>query len=294
MLTAEQIQRYKTDGFIVVPDVYEPDFVRRMQQVVDGLVERSRGIAQHDATFDLEPGHSAERPKVRRIKTPHKVDPVFTEAYRHPKLIAIMRDLLGPNVRMMNSKLNLKEAGDGSPVEWHQDWAFYPHTNDDILAVGVMIDDCRMENGPLLLLPGTHTGPTFNHHHADGYFVGAMDPEASGLDYSKAVPCVGRAGSISIHHVRAVHGSAENTSPDPRRLLLYQIMAADAWPLTGVPDLADHESRMMCGESTIEPRMVPVPTRMPQPPAPNQGSIYENQTSAKNRFFKRAGETTAA
>jgi phytanoyl-CoA hydroxylase len=71
-------------------------------------------------------------------------------------------------------------------------------------------------------------------------------------------------------------------------------MAADAWPLTGVPDLADYESRMMCGRSTIEPRIVPAPVRMPQPPAPHQGSIYENQSSAKNRFFKRAGEKTVA
>ena len=44
----------------------------------------------------------------------------------------------------------------GSPVEWHQDWAFYPHTNDDLLAVGVMLDDMELENGPLLVLPGTH------------------------------------------------------------------------------------------------------------------------------------------
>jgi hypothetical protein len=36
----------------------------------------------------------------------------------------------------------------GSPVEWHQDWAFYPHTNDDVLATGIYLDDCDLDNGP--------------------------------------------------------------------------------------------------------------------------------------------------
>ena len=44
----------------------------------------------------------------------------------------------------------MKSAQYGSPVEWHQDWAFYPHTNDDILAIGVMLDDMTLENGTWL------------------------------------------------------------------------------------------------------------------------------------------------
>jgi phytanoyl-CoA hydroxylase len=43
----------------------------------------------------------------------------------------------------------MKSAGYGAPVEWHQDWAFYPHTNDDLAAVGIMLDDCDLENGPI-------------------------------------------------------------------------------------------------------------------------------------------------
>ena len=49
-------------------------------------------------------------------------------------------------------------------MEWHQDWAFYPHTNDDILAVGVMLDDTTVENGAMYVLLGTHKGPTFDRH----------------------------------------------------------------------------------------------------------------------------------
>ena len=51
----------------------------------------------------------------------------------------------------------MKSAGYGSPVEWHQDWAFYPHTNDDVLATGIYLDDCDMDNGPLLVCPARIT-----------------------------------------------------------------------------------------------------------------------------------------
>ena len=123
-------------------------------------------------------------------------------------------------------------------MEWHQDWAFYPHTNDDLLAVGVMLDDCTSDNGPLLVVPGTHRGPTFDHHtgdhHAGRYFCGAIDPAAIRDEIARAVPLTARAGSMSFHHVRLVHGSAQNVSSLPRTLLLYEYGAADAWPLMGV------------------------------------------------------------
>ncbi|MFO0004491.1 MAG: phytanoyl-CoA dioxygenase family protein, partial [bacterium] len=99
--------------------------------------------------------------------------------------------LWGPDIRYDHSKLNLKSAGFGSPVEWHQDWAFYPHTNDDLAAVGVMMDDMRLENGPLLCIPGSHRGPVFDHHDPQGIFCGALDPSKAAVDYAGAVPCLG-------------------------------------------------------------------------------------------------------
>jgi ectoine hydroxylase-related dioxygenase (phytanoyl-CoA dioxygenase family) len=201
-------------------------------------------------------------------------------------MISILKALLGRDIRLHGSKLNVKAPKYGSPVEWHQDWAFYPHTNDDILAIGVMLDDVELENGPLLVMPGSHRINRVWDHHLDGRFCGAMDPTKSPeLDYSKAVPCVGKAGSCSFHHVRLVHGSAQNTSDKPRQLLLYECTAADAWPLVNFKDLDEFNSRMISGEPTLEPRTEKVPIRMPLPPALAQGSIYENQTALRNRFF---------
>jgi hypothetical protein len=113
-----------------------------------------------------------------------------------------------------------------------------------------------------------------------------MDPLRREVDYSAAVPLTGRAGSITVHHVRAVHGSAPNTSPKERRLLLFQFRAADAWPLLGFPDgIEKYDELMVAGASSLEPRLAAVPVRLPLPPADLQGSIYENQKGLKNKFF---------
>jgi ectoine hydroxylase-related dioxygenase (phytanoyl-CoA dioxygenase family) len=286
MLNQAQLNAYRDDGFLVIPRVFDADTVGRMRAAVERLIGEAHGLTAHDARYDLDPTHTPDRPKVRRIKQPHLADPVFDEVMRNPTLIGWLAQLLPSGVRLKSSKLNMKEGGGGAPVEWHQDWAFYPHTNDDVLAVGVMLDDCRMENGPLLLLPGSHKGPVYDHH-SDGCFCGAMDPAACDIDFGKAVASTGPAGSISIHHARLVHGSAENVSPDPRRLLLFEFTAADAWPLLGIGTLEEFDSRLLAGSPTIAPRLADVPVRMPLPPAPHQGSIYENQTTLKNRFFGR-------
>lgn len=287
MLSQAQIDEYNEIGAIVVPNVLTPDEVRALGQVTDGFVHRARGLTSHSDIYDLEDSHSADQPRVRRIKAAHLHDPAYAALTRHPKIIAVLRALWGPDIRFDTAKLNMKCAGYGAPVEWHQDWAFYPHTNDDLAAVGVMFDDMAVENGPLLIIPGSHKGPIFDHH-ADGRFCGAMDPARRDVDHRKAIALTGQAGSITVHHVRAVHGSAPNVSANDRRLLLFQFRAADAWPILGFPDGIEAFDALMVAGQTRQPRLAAAPVRLPLPPARLQGSLYENQKGMKSRFFETA------
>ncbi len=287
MITDADIARYHETGYLVVPDVIEPAMLARLRGALDALVADAASVTEHTDVYDLEPGHTPASPKVRRIKLPHSHTPVFWELAQYPRMVAILEKLLGPSgVRLQSSKINLKSPHYGSPVEWHQDWAFYPHTNDDMLAVGVMLDDAFMENGPLMVVPGSHKGPTWDHH-SGGYFCGAMDPTRREVDFESAVQLMGKAGSMSFHHVRLVHGSAQNVSDKPRRLLLYEFSAGDAFPLMGIKDWDQYNRNLVSGTVINTPRIVPAPVRMPLPPAPFQGSIYENQSTAQNKYFQR-------
>jgi len=277
VLSDKDIEFYHDQGYLVVPDVLSEAEVARLRTACDEMVESAREVTEHTEVYDLEDSHTPNAPRIRRIKTPDRWHDAFAAMVAQDKIVAIMADLIGPSVRFDISKLNMKDPGGGAPVEWHQDWAFYPHTNDDLCAVGIMIDDMTLDNGPLMVVPGSHKGPVYDHH-AHGRFCGAITDPAVDSEYAKAVPVTGKAGSISIHHVRILHGSTANQSGQPRRLLLHQYRAADAWPMVIMPsDWETYEGQMVSGESTLEPRMEKVPVRLPFPPAENQGSIYENQ-----------------
>lgn len=295
-LNRDQVETYDRDGFLIVENVLSDREVAELQRVTDSFVETSRGISEHDDIYDLEPDHSSDNPRVRRIKTPHIRHPVYEGVMRHPAILSILQQVVNPSLRLQGSKLNMKPPGNGAAVEWHQDWAFHPHTNDDLCAVGVMMDDCELENGPLLCIPGSHKGP-IHDHHSDGHFAGAIDPEASGIDFDQAVACTGKAGSISVHHVRTMHGSAVNTSPKPRRLLLFMYRAADAWPLVGPErNWDDWTGALLCGDDDpLAPRLSDVPVRLPYPKARSEGSIYEIQRNAgKTYFAAQAGQVAAS
>jgi phytanoyl-CoA hydroxylase len=291
MLSAAARETYRRDGFVVLPEILTPTEVDGLRRVTEQFVHQARRVAANDEIYDLDDTHSSAEPRVRRIKTPHLFAPEYARAARHPRIVAALQDLWG-SVRFDTGKLNMKSAGYGAPVEWHQDWAFYPHTNDDLAAVGIMLDDCDLENGPMLVLPGSHLGPVYDHHGPDGRFCGAFDPGACGLDVSGAVACLGKAGSLTIHHVRAVHGSATNFSGNDRRFLLFQYRAADAWPLLGFKDgIEKFDELLLAGAPTLMPRLAAVPVRLPLPPAEHQGSIYENQRATGRRFFATAPVT---
>lgn len=283
-LTPHQLEQYREEGYVIIEGVVDEATCQLMREALAEWVERSRSVNTHDDTYDLEPGHTAKDPRVRRIKTPHLHHPLFREFLQVEKFKRITQDLLGENVRLHNAKLNVKAPHFGSPVEWHQDWAFYPHTNDDVTAAGIMLDDTRVDNGAMFVIPGTHRGEIFNHHGPDGYFCGAIDPETAALDFNQAVACEGPAGSVTFHHARTVHGSAQNTSDRARGLLLYEMMAADAYPLLSKEDWPTFTHRLIYGAETNHARLRDVPVRMPLPPAKHQGSIYENQMSSKRYF----------
>ena len=190
MLTAEQKRRYDEDGFIIVEDVVTPDQLARLQSVTRALIDASREVGDSNEVYDLDRGHGPDSPRLTRIKLPHLRDPVFHEVLTASGVTEVLTDLLGPDVLIQTSKLNTKAPGGGAAVEWHQDWAFYPHTNDDMLAVGLMLEDVDEANGPLMAIPGTQKGPGLEHF-ANGAFCGAIDPDDPLFERDKAVTLTG-------------------------------------------------------------------------------------------------------
>lgn len=96
------VDRYRRDRFVVVADLFEAE------------------------NNELEPNHSAERPRVRRIRTLLRQHLTFARAVRLRALLVLLRPLLGPAIQFDTSKLSVEVEKSGSPVEWHQGWARLP------------------------------------------------------------------------------------------------------------------------------------------------------------------------
>ena len=292
MLTQDQKDFYAENGYLKVENAVSPEQLERLRAITAGLIEASRAVSQSDEVYDLDRGHGPDSPRLTRIKVPHMQDPYYWEVLRQSAMTEVLGDLLGPDTVLLTSKLNTKAPGGGRAVEWHQDWAFYPHTNDDLLAFGLMLEDVDADNGPLMVVPGTHRGPVLSHH-VNGVFAGAIDPDDPLFEKDRIVTLTGKAGDLTVHHVRLLHGSAPNVSDRPRFILFYEIASADAWPILGAGAYfhalgqrrfwADLKERVITGAPCVVPRVEPVPVVMPLPPAPDNSSIFKTQESAGAR-----------
>ena len=300
MIKEDQVKSFKEKGYLVIENLLPENILKDLQKITEDFVEKSKFIKENDLIFDLSDDHTPENPVVRRLKDPHLNHSVYSDIIKNNLITDVVSKLIGNNIRLEHTKLNFKSAKGGEAIEWHQDWAFYPHTNDDIVEVGIFLDDCGNENGPLLCVPGSHKGP-IDDHHQNGYFIGAVDPSKSHYNLETAEPIVAKAGSISVHHVRCLHGSRKNNSEKSRRVLFAGYCAADAWPLRGILDsgikpntskgdfvgnvYSAFRERMIKGKSSLVARVEANPVRMPYPPSPNIGSIYENQKEVLGRSF---------
>lgn len=280
--------QYDQQGYLVVENLFPGAMIEKLQRETAGFVAHVAAGQLEDDLLDTFENDNGVR-QLRRIISPEKFAPIYNKAMRYGPLVDLVSHLLGGTVRFDHGKLNFKPPSGGAAVEWHQDWAFYPQTNDDMLAIGIMLEDCTMENGPLMVVPGSHKDTVYDHHQ-NGYFVGGINSNLLGAVLEDAVALTAPAGSISVHHVRTLHGSTTNHSDKNRPLLLYNYVAVDAFPVFHSFEWEEFNSRILKGEPTFEPRVEAVPIRVPNPtPKPKDeyatGSLFDLQKGMEGALY---------
>lgn len=289
MLTPGQIDAYRTDGYVVVRSALPERSVVRLREAADGFAEQARRLTGDTDVIELDDSDTfAGGPaRVRRIKSPHLHHETFSAMLVHPPFLDMVEGLIGADIRWHHTKLNAKHPGGSGHVEWHADWGYYPHTNDDLLEISIALDPSTEASGCLKVIPGSHLEPLLDHTE-NGRFVGAV-PVGS-FDPAAAVSIELEPGDISIHHVRLLHGSGPNRSRRQRRLLLQGYAAADAWPLmaqhqpSGWPEW---DERILRGRPSVDARLAPCPVKVPLPVVPAMG-LYQVQRQLGRSHFAEA------
>ena len=284
MLTDRQVAEFWRDGVVTVPDAVNPTQLAALRADLDGWVEESRSHEEPwgetldgRPRFDVQPGHSAARPALRRVAAPSEVSNAHYEVMVDSAMVDMVAALIGPDVKVHHSKVNTKLPGSATEVEWHQDFPYTPHSNTDLVTALLMVDEVTEENGPLEVAPGSHDGPLHSLWH-DGTFTGAIAPDvASGLRRD-AVRCTGEAGSVCLMHTKLAHGSAPNRSDRPRTLFICVYAAGDALPCGPSPVPTVHQGLFVRGFDSGRVRSVPYEVDMPE--LPIGASFFSQQEAA--------------
>lgn len=309
-------------GWVRVPGAVEPRHIGALRDAVAELTQSAALIRHSTECFDVDEQHLAPpraRPQLRKIKRPHLWHPAFNAVIDHEHVLDVVMALLHvpshgcatqqgddpsavrtrkghrsfghDSLRFHGDKVVVKGPGGvGQPVVCHQDWAFYPHSNDSLCTVSIVLSHLTLEAGGLAFASGSHRSesPVYSHHcRESGQFIGAIDDERfdAGQLQWEAPECV--AGDILIHHARTVHASPANMSQIERPLLLLQYVVGDAWPLqqhsrgawgidlpagSVLDEWELFERGLVRGGGTHVPRMRSTEVAMPVP-WPGRGSL---------------------
>lgn len=284
-LSAFQIHDYKRDGFLLIENALDPAQLSALQADFEQWVDESRNHSEpygitfdNRPRFDIEPGHTATSPALRRIASPVEISDAYLAAMRDSKALEAVTQLIGPNIEFNNAKINSKQPGAATAVKYHQDFLFQPHSNEDLVAVLFFLDTVTPENGPLTVVPGSHVGPMYEHWH-HGVFTGAVNDEIADDAKRQGVICTGPAGSACLMHTRLLHGSEPNLSNSARTLFIVEYRSEDSVPLdvNHIPSI--YEGELVRGEHTGRIRTTSY--EMAKPELPTTASFFDQQANAQ-------------
>ena len=285
---------FKKNGYLIKKNLIAQKKINKLNKIVNEAVSKenqrnkkndTNATQSYDNYHFVYNSSTLKNKEILRLNNPQNKHKIFYDLSRDIKIISIVKELLGGSVRFHLGKLNFKlpNKKKGSEIGWHQDWAFYPHTNDDLVTVGIYLDDCYEKNGPLKIIKSSHKKKLYSHHNNEKFFVGKIDTKKNKIGIKNSVSITGTAGTVVFFHCRSIHGSGHNQMNSSRPLILFGYRASDAWPLIndGNPhpevDLENYNKNIIIGKNSIKPRLTKVPTIIPLPKKKHYVSIYELQ-----------------
>ena len=287
MLSADEKKEFQERGLLLCRDAVSAAELAAMRREIALWVEQSRAhkapfgppTVDGRPRFDMGAEHSPERPALRRVNNPSDISPAFEAVMREAALVDMVAGLIGPDVKFHHCKINLKLPGSETEVGYHQDFAYTPHTNRDIITALILLDDMTEENGCLTVVPGSHRGP-LHSLFAEGRFTGFVAADVEAEAKRRAEPVLGPAGSVCLMHTRLLHGSAANSSAQSRGLYICVYTAADAFHLAPNPMPNPNEGAIVRGRKSRVARLDEGLIELPEQPKMASFFAVQGQASA--------------
>lgn len=208
-------EAYREHGYVHARGVFDEREVAEMREAIDRILAAVAG-GEHDENHVWRSEEEREALVLKGFHDLQYHHAAFTRAVAHPRLVAVLTELVGPNVQLHHAKMLVKPPERGASFSMHQDYPYFPHERHTVVAASVHLDDADEENGCLRVVPGTHRlGPLEAHGPSH-----TVDAEAYPLERGTPVPAA--AGDVVLFNYLTVHGSGPNRSSRTRRNVLFQ------------------------------------------------------------------------
>ncbi|WP_019885284.1 ectoine hydroxylase [Streptomyces purpureus] len=219
------LESYERDGFLAEPGLLTDDEVALYKAELDRLV--ADPAVRADARSIVEPASQA----VRSVFEVHKISQVFARLVRDERVVGRARQILGSDVYVHQSRINVKPGFGASGFYWHSDFETW-HAEDGLprmrtVSVSIALTENHDTNGGLMIMPGSHrtflgcAGATPRDNYKKSLQMqDAGTPSDEALtrlaDAHGIKLFTGRAGSATWFDCNCMHGSGDNITPYPR------------------------------------------------------------------------------
>lgn len=153
----------------------------------------------------------------KEIREWHESSLWLFDICRREQILDYVEGVLGPHFYLWASNYFAKEAHSPSTVGWHQDGFYWPLSPHNSVTVWIACTDADEDNGAMRVIPGTHKTGLIKHERSnDTDSVLTLELEGGSVRTDASVPICLKAGEISLHDDRIIHGSPANPSDRPR------------------------------------------------------------------------------
>jgi non-haem Fe2+, alpha-ketoglutarate-dependent halogenase len=201
LLTPQQIDHYTRLGYLAPLRVLSTHQAHDLRRRLEEFEHRQGGPLQG----------------ALRHKT-HLLFPWLDDLIRQERILDAVEDLYGSDLLCWTTNFFIKEGNDPAFVSWHQDSTYWGLSEPSVVTAWVALSHSNQANGAMQVIPGTHVLDQIPHKDtfsANNLLTRGQEVAVE-VDPSQAVSLQLQPGEMSLHHVRIIHGSPPNASPERR------------------------------------------------------------------------------
>jgi len=216
----QQLQEFDKLGYLFVPGLLPTHQITELNSAVPRLLA---GEEQSDGIHRERERSGA----VRQVYLTHRYCPPFKALSKNAAIVEPVKQILGKDIYIWHSKINVKDAFEGTVWLWHQDYGYWMWDGVDpkLVSVMVFLDKATLNNGCLMVAAGSHKWDRLEHYadeETTSYKQWCVDTETlkQRLTEQMIQPITGEPGDVLFFHCNLLHGSGHNMSPLPRKTII--------------------------------------------------------------------------